>query len=180
VALGLCHFDENGTDLGGVEGGDRCEAACYNCLLSYYNQIVHDLLDRRLAAPLLAAMARGAVDLVPAGSTPAERLDALRTMATSELERQWLDVVRATGYHLPEEAQPFLAEVPARPDFAYWSKDAVVYLDGPWHEFPERRERDEAHRAQIRNLGLRVIEFREPAGWAEVFEVHRDVFGKAD
>ena len=100
-------------------------------------------------------------------------------MAMSELEKRWLDVVRAGGYHLPEEAQPFLSEVPARPDFAYWARDAVVYIDGPWHEFPERRARDDAHRAQIRQLGLRVIEFGELDGWTEVFESHRDVFGKA-
>jgi hypothetical protein len=119
------------------------------------------------------------VTVVDGGGTPAEQLERLKRAAMSGLERQWLDVVHRIGYRLPEEAQPFLAQLPARPDFAYWSRDAVVYVDGPWHDFPERKKRDDAHRASIRKLGLRVIEFTDPDGWAKVFEAYPDIFGAA-
>src|SRR5690606_20239452 len=49
-ALRICHFDpETGEDLGGRPGAkEPCEAACYDCLMSYYNQMDHRLLDRKL------------------------------------------------------------------------------------------------------------------------------------
>lgn len=54
VALSIMHFDvldpsplpDDTHDLGDVEG-TSCVAACYRCLMSYYNQPDHELLDRR-------------------------------------------------------------------------------------------------------------------------------------
>jgi ATP-dependent helicase YprA (DUF1998 family) len=48
-ALRLCHFDpETETDLRRApRAQEECEAACYDCLLSYYNQRDHRLLDRQ-------------------------------------------------------------------------------------------------------------------------------------
>src|SRR4030042_1341703 len=45
-ALYLCHFDpESGSDLGKAEHAEEnCQAACYDCLLSYYNQPAHPAL----------------------------------------------------------------------------------------------------------------------------------------
>ena len=42
-ALRICHFDpKDGADLHRAPGArEDCEAACYDCLLSYYNQIDH-------------------------------------------------------------------------------------------------------------------------------------------
>lgn len=60
-ALELCHYDADGNDLGGVEGRtDPCEAACYDCLLSYGNQRDHALLDRHLVRPLLLSLSGSA------------------------------------------------------------------------------------------------------------------------
>ncbi len=55
-ALELLHFDLDGGDQGAPDGvTERCARACYDCLLSYKNQIEHDVLDRFLAqSPLLA------------------------------------------------------------------------------------------------------------------------------
>lgn len=52
VALSVLHFDvdkqlpEDPAHLTSVDDA-RCVAACYRCLMSYYNQPDHDLLDRR-------------------------------------------------------------------------------------------------------------------------------------
>jgi very-short-patch-repair endonuclease len=176
TALGLCHLDDDGHD-GGPEGGELCEAACYDCLLSYYNQPVHDSLDRHLAIPLLMTLAGSTVHAEFGGGTPEQQRQRLTELSTSKLEERWLEHIRERGYHLPEEAQPFLEQVPARPDFAYWARDAVVYVDGPWHDLPDRAARDAEHRSAVRSLGLRVIEFGHPDDWAQVFDTYRDVFG---
>jgi ATP-dependent helicase YprA (DUF1998 family) len=178
TALALCHIGPDGHDLGGPPGGEPCEAACYDCLLSYYNQPVHELLDRHLAIPVLNDLAAATVHTGPGGSTPEEQLAELTEMTSSGLEQQWLDRVRDEGYNPPEEAQPLLTEVPARPDFAYWGRDAVIYIDGPWHDLPDRQGRDRTHRDKVRALGLRVIEFGHPDDWAQVFDSYRDVFGE--
>jgi len=52
-AIRICHFDQprfactpDEKDLHDVEGA-ACVAGCYRCLLSYYNQIDHEAIDRR-------------------------------------------------------------------------------------------------------------------------------------
>ena len=41
----------------------NCEPSCYNCLRSYENQKVHDLLDRKLAIEFLQQFV-GTVELL--------------------------------------------------------------------------------------------------------------------
>jgi hypothetical protein len=48
LALQLCHYDpQTGQDQPQADAKDEiCEAACYNCLMNYFNQPEHRLLDR--------------------------------------------------------------------------------------------------------------------------------------
>jgi hypothetical protein len=46
-ALSLMHYEEDGS-----ESDDACVAGCYRCILSYYNQPDHPLIDRRHEAVL--------------------------------------------------------------------------------------------------------------------------------
>src|SRR5262249_27010160 len=66
-ALSICHYDpDTGADLGHAPGArERCEAACYDCLLSYGNQPDHPLLDRQEIRPLLERLAGAAVASSP-------------------------------------------------------------------------------------------------------------------
>ena len=45
VALDLMHYQHTGDDL--EDKDDACVAGCYRCILSYYNQPDHELIDRR-------------------------------------------------------------------------------------------------------------------------------------
>lgn len=54
TAISICHFDLEHFDINGRhvdvlqdKGDPRCVAGCYKCLLSYYNQTDHDVIDRR-------------------------------------------------------------------------------------------------------------------------------------
>jgi hypothetical protein len=53
---------------------DTCAQACYRCLLSYFNQPDHELINRRNedAQRILLMMARGEVTLAPNGPQAAE------------------------------------------------------------------------------------------------------------
>ncbi len=58
-AIALCHFDaQSGEDLRRAPGAkEDCEAACYHCLMSYYNQSDHRLLDRQSIKDFLFTLA---------------------------------------------------------------------------------------------------------------------------
>ncbi|MDO5701526.1 MAG: DEAD/DEAH box helicase [Bowdeniella nasicola] len=56
-ALRLIHVDpDTGEDMGGA-----CTRACYRCLLAFYNQSIHEELDRAQARDVLMRIARGTV-----------------------------------------------------------------------------------------------------------------------
>ena len=66
TALQIMHFDpDSGADLSADEPGagrERCVRACYDCLLSYGNQRVHEMIDRHLVRDLMLRLATAAVD----------------------------------------------------------------------------------------------------------------------
>jgi hypothetical protein len=52
-ALELCHFDpESGEEKKEEESAKECEAGCYDCLLSFSNQLQHRDIHRRLIATI--------------------------------------------------------------------------------------------------------------------------------
>ena len=90
AALELCHFDpDTGEDRGHAPGArEPCEAACYDCLMSYTNQPDHKLLDRKLLAPLLLALVEADISVSPGPLPREEHLERLLNLCDSELERQ--------------------------------------------------------------------------------------------
>ena len=94
-ALVRCHYDPDTlADLRRAPGArEDCEAACYDCLLSYTNQPDHPLVDRALVAGYLHALAGGSVATSPGPRPRSEHLEALSRQAGSDLEREWLALV---------------------------------------------------------------------------------------
>src|SRR3546814_12595372 len=111
-------------------GHDQCEAACYDCLMSYRNQPDHPLLDRATVIPVLQQLATAAVTLRP----DAESVEAL---VESELEKQWLEWLRERGLREPDRGQVLIEDAGTRPDFLYNDEFVAIYVDGPHHDFPD-------------------------------------------
>ena len=184
TALEVCHYDpDTCVDKGGTSrpngsvgpdgsGGERCEAACYDCLLSYRNQPDHRILDRQAARDVLAPL-RDVV--VQPSETTRRRVDAL---VASGLEGEWLDHVRAAGYREPDDAQVLIEAAGTRPDFMYRDEHVAVYVDGPHHDYPERAERDAEQTTAMRDLGWTVLRFGYRDDWETIFGAHRSVFGE--
>src|SRR6185436_3742871 len=82
-----------------------CEAACYECLMTYSNQRDHALLDRRLIQPLLLQLRSAVVAVAPGAATREEHLQQLDRMAGSSLEREWLRFLQDHKLRLPDSAQ---------------------------------------------------------------------------
>lgn len=180
AALELCHFDpDSGGDRGQApRARERCEAACYDCLLSYGNQRDHRLLDRQSIKNVLLGLARAEVEPGSTPDTPAEHLHQLLALAGSGLERRWLHFVHERGYALPSSAQRLLEEFAARPDFMYGT-DTVVFIDGPVHEYPNITQRDVKVRKALDDRGYLVIAFElDEDTWPAVLAKYPSVFGQ--
>lgn len=180
LALALCHFDPaTGADLHRSVGmKEDCEAACYECLLSYSNQLEHRRLDRHLIGEFLLRLSRSGLNVTPGASTPEAHLDQLLARCESELEKGWLRFLKDRHLALPSHAQQVFPESKTRVDFYYQDHHAAIYVDGPHHQYPDRAKRDLEQTESMEDRGYRVIRFGMEDDWAVVVGKYPDIFGK--
>lgn len=179
LALQLCHFDpQTGEDLRRAEQTtEDCEAACYNCLMSYYNQMEHRLLDRQAIKEVLIELSGTTAEISPSALSRAEHLKRLRNLCQSDLEREWLDFLEQRNLNLPSHAQKLIENCHTRPDFQYEKDCAAIYVDGPHHQYPERQARDSAQAECMEDIGYSVIRFGLLDDWEQVIKKYPHVFG---
>jgi very-short-patch-repair endonuclease len=179
AALEICHFDTaTGEDLRRAPTARfDCEAACYDCLMSYTNQPDHDLLDRIKLLPILTDLRGARVESSPVAKSREEHLAELKNLTDSELERRWLDFVFDRDLALPSSAQKLIEECHARPDFYYDGHGAAVFIDGPPHDAMGADKLDDRKRACLEDLGYAVIRFRHDEDWQAVVAKYPSIFG---
>jgi len=180
-ALRICHFDPvTGDDKHRADGASEdCEAACYDCLMSYANQRDHELLDRKMLLTFLQELRSSRVKASPSPKPFADHLETLKAGCDSNLEKQWLDYLALRGHRLPSVGQKHYAQCSTRPDFVYEREHTAIYVDGPPHDFPERQQRDADASARMEDLGITVLRFHHQDNWAEIIARYPNVFGIA-
>jgi very-short-patch-repair endonuclease len=183
VALDLCHFDPaSGHDLGRApRAREACSTACYDCLMSYFNQPDHKLLDRHAVRDYLMKLARAELRVSPSARSRSEHLAALKARSESDFERNFLDWLEERRLHLPTHAQltpPSILHCRTRPDFVYADQQTIVYIDGYHHEEPARRARDAEQTACVRRAGWTVLRFPSRQAWVPTIREHQSVFGE--
>jgi hypothetical protein len=180
-ALVVCHFDP-------VTGEDKqdstqpCGPGCYDCLLSFSNQLEHRQIDRRLIRDFLLSITKSDLETEKAGRTREEQYAWLleRTDPASSLERDFLKVLFDQGLALPDLAQHRpTPDVLTQTDF-YYERDGApgvcVFVDGPHHDFADRAEADRVVREQLKHRGFRVIAIRYDRSVADQIAGNGDVF----
>jgi very-short-patch-repair endonuclease len=182
-ALRICHFDpDTGEDLRMAPGGtEECEAACYDCLMTYSNQSHHDQLDRQAVKDLLLQLARSSVHSGPATLPRGEHLQRLLTLCQSGLEKDWLKLLESRNLRLPTDAQKYVYAGKTCPDFVYEGDyRAAIYIDGPHHDYPQRQQRDAEQMEMIEDDGWIVIRFRHSEDWESILAQYPNIFGKRE
>lgn len=146
-----------GTDVSGV-----CEAGCYQCLLSYFNQPDHENINRRdePVVKVLTSLTRASVRRSTAGES------ASSGPAGDGVLAAWLEELGRRGLRKPDKVG-YLIEGGGRVDAVYMSLRCVVCLSEP----------EAAVRQRCADKGFRLIQFpSEPQGWGTVFESEAKVF----
>jgi hypothetical protein len=142
----------------------RCEAGCYQCLLSYFNQPDHELIDRRNPEVL-----RFLCSLSNASVTSTSLLQAPRLNDADPLQ-EWLSTLERLGLRKPDKLRISINGGNATADALYSSTRALVFLNRPTSE-AESYATDRGHT---------VIVFPpDPLHWKTVFVENAAVFGNS-
>jgi very-short-patch-repair endonuclease len=181
-ALRICHYDpmlsiEDG-DLGQADGAtEQCEAACYDCLLSYSNQYIHQLLDRHRAAHWLYILRDATVTASSSSSSRGEHLQRLLNLCDSQLEKHWLAALEARQLRLPDDAQVYFEACNTRIDFVYRELNAAIFIDGSHHDSQPQQEKDTEITNCLESAGATVIRFAYQDDWDATFARFSYIFG---
>lgn len=179
-ALRICHFDPitGGDEKSAPNAREACEAACYDCLLSYRNQREHLLLDRQVVRDFLMELKDATLSASPAEKPRAAHFNDLKTQCDSDLERAWLDFLEEMNLYLPSHGQYPVKDCSTRPDFFYAQHQAAVYIDGPIHDFADRHARDRVQAECMEDLGYLVIRFHHREDWEDKIARFPNIFGR--
>lgn len=173
-ALHILHFDpETGNDL-----AEHDHLACYECLLSYSNQLEAHLLDRHIVRGFLLDLKNQRLELKHGPRTRDEHYRWLRsyTDSRSDIERKLIDALYQGGYRLPDDAQRSIAEPRCIPDFFY-EPNVCIFCDGAVHNTQEQRAYDEKLRRELIARGYRVVVIRYDEDLDEQIRKYPEIFG---
>ncbi|TVT50498.1 MAG: DEAD/DEAH box helicase [Denitromonas halophila] len=193
-ALSIMHFSkpasgqwqrEHLEDELDAQGKPICEAGCYKCLLSYYNQPDHTNIDRQDAdnagkvLDILCQLSRSHGETGSYGRTAEQQLGELTRVSGSSLEHVWLDYVREHGYRLPDEGQVTIERCRVSADYFYKEWKAAIFIDGPHHESEAQKLKDAESNACLEAAGYYVVRFPKDRGeWPDIFATHAALFGE--
>jgi superfamily II DNA/RNA helicase len=175
TALQIMHFDpETGADLSVDEpaaGRERCVRACYDCLLAYGNQRVHEMIDRHLVRDLMLRLAAAEV------SRPASAAEHVGHEPRNLRAAEFVAWLRAHELRLPDEVDREAEGT--RPDLIFRLPDgnSAVFVTQPGEDGRDQDGRDESAQDVLRDLGWSVIITAADADWATVAARYPSVFG---
>ncbi|WP_254534032.1 DEAD/DEAH box helicase [Natrinema gelatinilyticum] len=139
-----------------------CEKACYECLMTFYNQREHALLNRTLIQPWLNEMSGLTLEEEGIDGSTEREFDDLAELCESGFELEVLTEIRDRGYQLPSAAQKTIYEDDepiAEADFYYdlAPQPLLIFVDGDPHKLDHIIRDDREKRRRLRRMGYRIV-----------------------
>jgi len=130
--------------------------ASYDDLLSYYNQIHHQVINRNFIRESLSMLKDSDVEVLTSKSFTSydEQYHFLQAARdpNSSTEDQFLKHLYKRGLKLPDEAQPMVPNMFVRPDFLY-KPNIFIFCDGTPHDDPTVKKDDMEKRKALTDDG---------------------------
>jgi len=173
-AFNLC-FLKDGIEV----PDDELTPASYDDLLSYYNQVYHHIIDRRLIRSALKRLMDSSITVIENKSFDSyedqyQKLQAARDQSSST-EDDFLKYLKKHGLKLPDEAQPQIQNMYVKPDFFY-KPNVAVFCDGKPHDDLVTKMEDEEKRKALKTSGYQVISWYYKDKLDDVVARRPDIF----
>jgi len=164
VPQGDWHLDDlPDLELKNQHGHSICEAGCYQCLLSYFNQPDHDHINRRNrdALSLLVALANAKVTL-------ASKVEQTATPNGDAIDHQWLEMAKSLGVPTPDSLRVPISGTAYFATAQYKSKRILVFTDVI----------DESTLTMLQDKGWIVLDFSDQIKWSDLFANYAELLGQ--
>lgn len=180
VAYEAMHFDLKTREE--TEEGKSLPKASYDDLLSYYNQRMHDELDRREIKGVLEELMDCVVSSKKEGKDREEQYNHLLESydKNSSTELKLIQYLYKNCLALPDKAQVNVPEFYISADFVYNTKagSVLVFCDGSVHDNQKVKEDDSHKRALLLDAGYDIIEWHYTEPLDELVMRRKDIFRK--
>jgi len=143
-----------------ANGNPPCEAGCYQCLLSYYNQPEHLDIDRRDpdAIKILVALANGSVS----------KRDDAAFSEVSGVESEFTQALKQRNLRLPEKSSVSTKDGSVLPLYYTSARTAIFF-----------GKASEATKQYCADRSINILEVStDDTSWDEIFKANSDVFGE--
>ncbi|MBV5330081.1 MAG: DEAD/DEAH box helicase [Chlorobium sp.] len=170
-AYQLCQYDKE----------EYKAPACYDDLLSYYNQRDHRIIDRHLIKDALKKLLICDIE-IQSNSDYSSYEDQYQSLLrgldpNSSTELHFIQFLYDKGMRLPDAAQKRVEGIFVQPDF-YYEPRIWVFCDGTPHDSPAVQADDEAKRQSIMAKGDEVWVYYYRDNLAEKIAARPDIFRK--
>ncbi|MDD5508478.1 MAG: DEAD/DEAH box helicase [Bacteroidales bacterium] len=154
--------------------------ANYDDLLSYYNQRVHDQMDRFDIKEVLERLMECSVE-TKSGKMDREQLYHYllsRCDPHSSTERQFVEYLYVNGYVLPDKSQVNIPECYVNADFIFNTLNGpvLIFCDGSVHDNENVKEQDRLKRKCLRDAGYDLIQWYYKRPLEEIILQRKDIF----
>jgi hypothetical protein len=155
------------------DGHSICEAGCYQCLLSYFNQPDHDHINRRNAQAIEMLVALANAQVTSASPVPQQDSPSMPVSASQdqvdEIFESWRKALLAGGFQPPDQYQAPALGGALTVAGLYKSTRTAVVLASP----------SPAQAAAMLDKGFTVVDMSVPAKWDAQFHQYPEIFGGA-
>lgn len=152
------------------QGNSVCEAGCYQCLLSYFNQPDHDNINRRNPDALNLLVALANAEMTHAGVPETVLVTGSPESTSGPGIDAWLNALKQAGLRQPDAIQVPVIRGSAIAAAQYKNGRALVFL----------QPQPDDIRDKLVDKGWRVLDFSDPGQWTAQFALYPEVFGETE